>query len=115
MLINALFVKSTKEIIYSRCRNDYISSSDDTVSIDGGFEYSRIIGEPDNYIEIKLNSDVLLEHILSYDSYYKNTNADKFPDGYYGRFKLVHNSNLEFYKRLVVDFDKIKEELQCLH
>lgn len=109
MILNAIFCKSTKEILYSRSQHDYISSSDKSVSVDGGFSYMRVIGDHNNYISMQLDGDVLLEMILSYDFAYCNYNADKFPKGYYGRFEIVENSNPVFYKKLVMNFDDIKQ------
>ena len=50
MEITAVFVKSTKEILYSRHRHDCRSSEDGKVSIDGFIDYCRIIGNKDDYI-----------------------------------------------------------------
>ena len=109
MEIMALFVKNTKEILYNRHRHDYRTSKDGKVSIDGFIDYCRIIGNKDDYIELKLNGDVLLEQILYYDYRFGNNNAKNFPEGYYGKFKLYPNSNKTFYKRLILNYNDIKE------
>lgn len=109
MEINAIFVISTKEILYSRCRHDYISAADNSAAIDGGRDYTRIIGSPDNIIEIVLDGDVLLNQILEYDYTYGNKKAKAFPEGYHGRFQFKQNSNLNWYKKLVKDFEKISK------
>lgn len=106
-LIKGVFVKSTKEILYSRSKHDYVSSSDGTVSIDGGRDYTKIVSNNlENSINIELNGDVLLEQILEYDWKYKNRNSDKFPDGYYGRFVITRYSNANFYDRLIISDNK---------
>ncbi len=42
MKINAIKCPSCKDVLYSRSRHDFRYCSCEEVSIDGGFEYSRI-------------------------------------------------------------------------
>lgn len=109
MEIKAVFIKETKEIIYSRARHDYRTSSNGKVSIDGGLDYTRIIGNPSDYIILELDGDKLLSQILEYDWGYKNSNADKFPEGFCGRFQITPRSNREFYKELILNYNEIAE------
>ena len=109
MEITAVFVKSTKEILYSRHRHDCRSSEDGKVGIDGGFDYSRIIGNENDYIILRLNGDVLLEQILYYDYRFGVSNANKFKGGFYGRFKIQTSSNKSFYKRLIINYNDVEE------
>lgn len=105
-----IFCKHCKNIIYSRSRHDYRSCDCGKCAIDGGFDYSRLIGNEEDYIVLEINKDKLLEFMLHCDWNYKNSNAKEFPNGYYGKFVISENSRVKFYKELIVNFDKIKEE-----
>ena len=107
--IQAIFVKSTNEILYSRHVHDNRRSSDGLNAIDGGMIYSRLSGGMDNVVLVELKTKVLLEQILSYDYLYGNHSASEFLKGYHGRFEITENSNLEFFKRLIVNWDDIKD------
>jgi len=49
---------------------------------------------------------------MYYDYQYGNKNAKNFPDGYYGKFIIREGSNPYFYKKLIINFDKIKGEFE---
>ena len=104
--VHAVYVKCCKEIIYSRHNHDFRSCSCREVSVDGSYNNSDfmivIFKEPDSYIKIELDSNVLLQSIMYYDWAYKNKNADKWKEGYYGKFQLNDGSNKQFYERLIV-------------
>lgn len=34
-----------------------------------------------------------------------NSNAEIFENGYWERFKIVENSNMKFYKKLIINYD----------
>ena len=102
MEINAIYVKKTKEILYSRSGHDFRRSEDGKCFVDGGFNYFRWGGVAENVILIQLDSDKLLKQIIYYDFLYKNNNAEDFKEGYYGRFQLREGSSKEFYKELIV-------------
>ena len=109
MIISAIYVKSTKEILYSRYLHDFRWSKDQTVGIDGGREYTKVsFTNIDDFVSIKLDGKVLLEQILEYDWKYGNKYADKWKDGYYGRFEITENSNLDFFKKLIINFEDIE-------
>jgi hypothetical protein len=106
----AIFCKHCKNIIYSRAHHDYHSCDCERCSVDGGFEYTRLIGNEEDYIVLELKKDKLLEFILNCDWRFKNINAKDFPNGYFGKFKIGENSNPAFYKKLIVAFEKIRSE-----
>jgi hypothetical protein len=109
MRINAIYCINTSEILYSRSNNDYRQSSDKRCAIDGGLEYCRIIGNPEDFIQITLDGDYLLEFMLSMDYKYGNSMSVRYPDGYYGRFEIKENSNLEFYRKLILNYDDVEK------
>lgn len=111
MKIKAIFYKPTKEILYSRATHDCRWSSDGKVSVDGGFEYFKFAGDLENVIMIEIDSDLLLRQILYYDWNFHNSNANKFKEGYHGRFQITDRSDLDFFRRLVVNFSDIEEYL----
>lgn len=113
MTIKGIFVKATKEILYSRAKHDFRQSSDGKCFVDGGLDYFRVGGKPEDYILIELGGDKLLEQILAYDYAYGNRNANNFPQGYCGRFEVVGSSNPKFYKELVLNYNEIKEYFPC--
>jgi len=49
---------------------------------------------------------------MNYDYQYGNKNSKNFPNGYYGKFTIREDSNPYFYKKLIVNFDKIKGEFE---
>jgi len=53
-------IRSGDEILYSRYRHDYRTSKDGKCSIDGGRDYTRIIGTPDEVITLKLFQNKLI-------------------------------------------------------
>lgn len=110
MIIRAIFYKKDKEILYSRNVHDCKMSTDGKVGIDGGiFDYCRILGNPEDYIILDLDGGILLEQILNYDWKYRNKNADKYPLGYCGKFIVTKQSNVDFYKKLILNFNEVKE------
>jgi len=111
MELSAIYIKLTHEILYSRATHDYRESSDTKCAIDGGLDYVRIIGDPSDFIEIKLDGDVLLTLILKNDYSFYNNNAINFPEGYHGRFKLTKLSNLDFFKNLILNYIDIQDEI----
>lgn len=48
------------EIIFSRYRHDYRSSTDGAVAIDGGRDYTKIVGTPDEYLTLKIEGPHLV-------------------------------------------------------
>jgi len=105
MEVNAIYCKSTHEILYSRAHHDCVVSEDKKASIDGGFgEIISIGGDMDNTIPLRLDGDRLLKYILFMDWNYGNRNASEFKNGYHGRFKIAGNSNRPFYQGLVINF-----------
>ena len=108
--ISAVFVKSTKEILYSRSTHDMIWSKDGSVSIDGGREYTKITGDLENIVSVELNKSKLLDMILFYDYRFGNKNVpEMYLNGYYGKFQLDSTSNISFFEELVVNFEEIKD------
>jgi len=101
MIINGIYSKSTKEILYSRSRNDFRESEDGNCFVDGGFDYFRMGGNFENFIEVELDPEILLKQILYYDWNYGNKNAENFKNGYCGRFKLSEKSSKSFYGKLI--------------
>ena len=108
-MIEGIFVKSTKEVIFSRNTHDYRTSSDKTVSIDGGRDYVKISGNIDNCILLDINEVVLLNQILTYDYLFGNTLAENYPKGYHGLYTINDESNLDFFKKLIINWDDIEE------
>lgn len=106
--MNAIFVKSTKEILFSRHRNDCRASSDNSATIDGGMEYTKVSGDPSNIIFLQLRKKAFLKQILEYDYAYGNTLAYDYPDGYHGKYTICSKSNADFYKKLVKNFKDIE-------
>lgn len=104
MNINGVFVKSTKEIIFSRCRHDFHWNSNNKIAIDGGFDYLKICGDINDVIFVKIDGDYLLKYILK-QSYLNNKNID----GLDGVFKIGENSNIEFFKKLITNFNDIRD------
>ena len=110
--INAVYCKTTNEILYSRSRHDCRRSEDGKISIDGGFDYIKINGDLDNIIPLRLNVTKLLKQIFYYDYNYGNSLAKNFEEGYHGRFKITYSSNLKFYRDLIVNFEDVKEIIE---
>ena len=112
MKIQAIFVKETKTILYSRTTHDY--REDSGYAVDGGFDYCKVtFKDKDGYIPIELDGDVLLKQILYYDYAYGNKYANKYKDGYYGKFVLDGRSNEIFYKRLLGEyFEEVWKEVR---
>lgn len=106
--MNAIFVKSTKEILFSRYKHDCRVSSDNSATIDGGMEYTKVSGDPSNIIPLQLRKKVLLKQILYYDYMYQNSLSEEYPEGYYGRYVITKSSNVDFYKELVKNFKDIE-------
>jgi hypothetical protein len=48
------------EIIFSRYRHDYRSSADGAVAIDGGRDYTKIVGTPDEFLTLKIEGPHLV-------------------------------------------------------
>lgn len=113
MVIKAVFCKNTKEIIYSRSIHDYRASSDGNLAVDGGFDYFKINGNLDDAVLIYLDGDILLQQILQYDYSLGNSASShkNYPNGYHGRFGITEKSNLDFFKKLVVNYGDIEEYL----
>lgn len=113
MDINAVYVKKTKEILYSRSRNDFRWCEYNRVGVNGGLEYFKVVGDPDEYIEIHLDGDVLLKHILIYDDVFGNKNVpSKYKDGYHGRYQLNEYSSLDFFSELVINWEDIVQHVK---
>jgi len=111
--IEGIFVKSTQEILYSRAKHDFRWSEDKSVAIDGGQDYIKISGNLSGIVRIKIDSEILLNQILYYDYTIGNSNSEIYPNGYHGRFKIIPGiSNLEFYKRLIINWEDVKEYVE---
>lgn len=108
----AIFCKHCKNIIYSRSKHDYNSCDCGKCSIDGGFSYSRFIGNEQDYTILEIDEKQMLEYMMHYDFQFGNENAKYFPKGYYGKFKLKENSNSYFYKKIIINFNKIQSEFK---
>lgn len=109
MRINAIYCINTNEILYSRATHEYCTSEDNSCSIDGGFDYCLVNGNTDKFVMIDLDGDYLLKFILGSDYRYANTKAHEYPQGYHGRFKISKHSNLEFYKKLIVNYEDVEQ------
>ena len=55
-----------------------------------------------------LDSEFLLSFIMSMDWRFGNKNANEWQEGYYGKFRIVKNSNINFYKKLIKNFKDIE-------
>jgi len=109
-MINAVYVKSTQEILYLRHEKEKIWSKDGSVKFTKYYTKENILN---NTIPIKLSKNKLLSMILYYDWTYRNNNAKEFPDGYYGKFQLNEGSNEYFYKELIIEgFDEVWKHLE---
>lgn len=106
--INAVFVKSTQEILYSRSRHDYRTSEDNSVSVDGGFDYFKWSGDIANIVNIELDPFILLQQILHADYSFKNSTASEYPNGYHGRYKITKGSNMGYFKSLITNWADIE-------
>ena len=53
MIVKGIKCKKCGDVIYSRSRHDFHWCSCNSVAIDGGFDYLKIIGQPNDW---KLNS-----------------------------------------------------------
>jgi len=103
--INAIYVKSTQEILYLRCEREKVWSSDSSVKYT---KYYTKITIPNNIINVKLNKNKLLDQILYYDYTYGNKNANRFPEGYHGKYQLNDGSNKQFFEELIINgFEKV--------
>lgn len=111
MRVNAIYCINTNEILYSRATHEYRTSEDNSCSIDGGFDYCLINGNPSDFIQLQLDGDYLLKFILGSDYRYANATAYEYPQGYHGRFKISKHSNLEFYKKLIVNYFEVEKYL----
>jgi len=110
MNITAIQCKKCLDIIYSRSTHDFKTCSCRRINIDGGFEYTKINGKNKHINNLILDGDKLLHHILFMDWNYHNLNAEYFPNGYHGRFKIVPSSSKQFYNNLVVEGQVIFDE-----
>jgi hypothetical protein len=111
MKIKAIYVKSTKEILFSRTKHDMRASEDNSVYIDGGLDYIKVTGNIDNIVFLELDGDFLLKSILNMDYKYTNKLAELYPDGYHGRFKIDNLRNIKYYSNLILNFESVKDEL----
>jgi hypothetical protein len=73
MNIHAIKCLSCGDVIYSRARHDFYSCKCGEASIDGGFDYMRIMAEK-GYEPIEIDIDVTEEDL--YDDW--NKGIDKF-------------------------------------
>ena len=110
MYVGAMFCKNCKEIIISRSQHDFVMCSCGRCFLDGGYltddgNFLPRRGSYNDYaVEIELRGDVLLEFILYMDTK-GNSKAADFKNGYWERFKIVENSNMKFYKKLIVNYE----------
>ena len=89
MKVSVVQCKKCGDIIWSRTDHDYRSCTCESVSVDGGFSYTRIIGEEKDYKIFELDLDV--------------TKADAVLDWKFGANKLgkIHtDDNTEFVENL---------------
>ena len=109
MKITGIYVKSTNEILFSRTRHDMRYSENGVNYIDGGNEYCRVgFVERDEVVILELDSDVILNQILYYDWNCQRMD-DKPEGGYHGRYKITDSSNLDFFERLVINWEDIED------
>ena len=110
MKINAIYCDNCKEIIYSRSNaHDYRKCSCGNIAVDGGFEYFKWNAKDSNHLVLKLRGNKLLSQILNYDYRFGNRNiSDEYLDGWHGKFKIVRDSNEQFYKELIKNWDEFK-------
>ena len=113
MTINAIYCKHCHNIIFSRHVHDYRSCDCGKCHVDGGqLDYFRILAPSDNdFIVLHLDSEVILNQQMQYDYLYKNSNSHKFPDGYFGKYKLTEHSNIDWFRKLIINFDDLDEDL----
>ena len=107
-MINAVYCKGCREIIYSRHEHDMRSCSCEKVSIDA--KGRRVVFDKvTDFESITLDGNVLLEQILEYDWRFGNRDVKaEFIDGYHGKFKIYPSSNPWFYRKLLGDdFGKV--------
>jgi hypothetical protein len=110
MNISAIYCLNTREILYSRATHDYRESSDKKCAIDGGFDYTRVIGNFEDYISIQLDGDRLLRQIL-YMDYASEGKLGVKAGGCCGRFQITEDSSKVFYSKLIKDFDKVENKI----
>ena len=51
--VTAIRCPTCKDIIYSRAHHDFRSCTCEDTAIDGGFDYTRILGKPELFKELK--------------------------------------------------------------
>ena len=112
MTINAIYCKHCHNIIFSRSNHDFRSCDCEKCAVDSGLELFKISAPTDNdFVVLHLDSDVMLKQQMEYDYRYKNSNASNFPEGYLGKYKLTEHSNIDWFRKLIINFDDLDEEL----
>ena len=110
MYVGAMFCKNCKEIIISRSQHDFVTCSCGTCFLDGGYltDDGKFVPRRGSYndraVEINLRGGIFLGYILNMDAK-GNAKAEDFKNGYLERFKIVENSNMVFYKKLIINYD----------
>ena len=108
--ISAVQCLVCKDLVFSRTLHDYRSCSCGKVAIDGGFEYTKIVGDREHFNSLVLNGDALLKSILYYDYAYGNRNipSDKI-DGWQGIWHICKSSNRAYFNNLLIEEELIYE------
>jgi len=109
-MIQALQCKHCLNIIYSRHRHDFRKCDCGAVAVDGGFDYFKVNGNFEDFNYLKINKNKLLEFILFSDWNFGNINAEKFKEGYHGKFVITEKSNKSFFNELI-DGEVIYKEI----
>lgn len=110
MYVGAMFCNNCKEIIISRSQHDFVMCSCGKCFLDGGYltDDGNFLPRRSSYnnyaVEINLRGEFFLGFILNMDAR-GNSKAEDFKNGYWQRFKIVENSNMGFYKKLIINYD----------
>jgi len=109
MIINAVFVKTTSEVMFSRNKTDYRISLDESVSISGGWENPNIEGDMGNCVEIQLEEDFLSESFYQVTRFEEDSGfVENYLKGVYGQYVINKESNLEFFSELIINYEDIE-------
>ena len=116
MYVGAMFCNNCKEIIISRSQHDFVMCSCGKCFLDGGYltDDGNFLPRRSSYnnyaVEINLGGEFFLGFILNMDAR-GNSKAEDFKNGYWERFPIVENSNMRFYKKLIINYDDFTKAL----
>jgi len=74
MKVRAIKCKKCGDTVFSRARHDFHWCSCESIFIDGGFDYMRFGGEPENIEQVDIEIDATMGEL--YNDW--NKNIDKF-------------------------------------